>query len=134
MEGVSFAQDSHINKNTSAELDQEIDVYRGTTAADVMKDVAKVVAACPNFTDSDTHTKVTVTGASTTGLGDEAYAITLTDSAWESGTTLIAARVGTAVVSVLSTEGSDNGAASAKKLTTQVVASLTGKIDTANQG
>ncbi len=133
VEGVSFAQNSYINKNTSAELDQEIDVYRGTTSAGVMKDLAKVVAQCGSYTDSDTHSKVTVTGTSTAGLGDEAYTITLTDSAWESGTTLIAARVGTAVVSVLSTDGSDNGAASAKKLTQRVAASLKGKSDTANQ-
>ncbi|MDO0930345.1 hypothetical protein QQY66_00995 [Streptomyces sp. DG2A-72] len=132
IEGVSFAQSSYIDKNTSAELDQEIDVYRGTTSADVMKALAKVVAACPSYTDSDTHTKVTVTGTSTAGLGDDAYTITLTDSAWESGTTLIATHVGTAVVSVLSTDGGDNGAASAKKLTEQIVANLKGKTDTAN--
>ncbi|GAA2644238.1 hypothetical protein [Streptomyces vastus] len=132
IEGVSFAQSSYIDKNTSAELDQEIDVYRGTTAADVMKALANVVAACPSYPDSDTHSKVTVTGTSTSGLGDDAYSITLTDSAWESGTTLIATRVGTAVVSVLSTDGSDNGAASAKKLTEQIVAHLKGKADTAN--
>jgi hypothetical protein len=134
IEGVSFVQASYINKNTSAELDQEIDVYRGTTSADVMKGLAKVVAACPNFTDSDTHSKVTVTGTTTAGLGDEAYTITLTDSAWETGTTMIAARVGTAVVSVLSTDGSDNGAASAKKLAEQVVASLKTKSTAGNQG
>ncbi|TLS43942.1 hypothetical protein FE633_23235 [Streptomyces montanus] len=134
VEGVSFAQTSYANKATSAELDQEIDVYRGTTSQDVMKDLTKVVAACPTFTDADTQSKVTVTGTSTAGLGDDAYTITLTDSAWENGTTLIAARVGTAVVSVLSTDGSDNGAASAKKLTEKVVASLKGKSDTANQG
>ncbi|MGK5693295.1 hypothetical protein ACSNOJ_10395 [Streptomyces sp. URMC 128] len=134
VEGVSFAQNSYINKNTSAELDQEIDVYRGRTAADVVKDLAKVVAACPNYTDSDTHSTVKVTGASTAGLGDGAYTITLTDSAWESGTTLIATRVGTAVVSVLSTDGSDNGAASAKKLTQQIVASLKAQSNKAKQG
>ncbi|MBX9394219.1 hypothetical protein K4749_11565 [Streptomyces sp. TRM72054] len=133
VEGVSFAQDSYVNKNTSAELDQEIDVYRGTTAADVMKDVAKVVAACPSYTDSDTHSTVKVTGASTAGLGDDAYSITLTDSAWESGTTLIAARAGTAVVSVVSTDGSDNGAASARKLAEQVLASLKSTSGTAGQ-
>jgi hypothetical protein len=134
IEGVSFAQASYINKTTSAELDQEIDVYRGTTSADVMKGLAKVVAACPSYTDSDTHSKVTVTGTATAGLGDEAYTITLTDSAWENGTTLIATRVGTAVVSVLSTDGSDNGAASAKKLTEQVVTSLKNKSAAPSQG
>lgn len=133
VEGVSFAQDSHIDKNTSAELDQEIDVYRGTTAADVMKDMAKVVSACPSYTDSDTHSTVKVTGTSTTGLGDDAFTITLTDSAWQSGTTLIAARAGTAVVSVLSTDGSDNGAASAKKLAEHVLASVKSMSGSAGQ-
>ncbi|MEV5440237.1 hypothetical protein AB0K80_30150 [Streptomyces sp. NPDC052682] len=134
IEGVSFAQNSYVNKDTSAELDQEIDVYRGTTAKDVMKGLAKVVAACPTYTDSDTHSAVKVTGASTAGLGDEAYTITLTNSAWENGTTLIAARLGTAVVSVLSTDGRDNGAASAKKLAEKVLTSLEGKSGAGKQG
>ncbi|MFI1031353.1 hypothetical protein [Streptomyces sp. NPDC020951] len=133
VEGVSFAQNSYIDKDTSAELDQEIDVYRGTVAADVLKDLASVVAACPSYTDSDTQSKVTVTGASTAGLGDAAYTITLTDSAWESGTTLIASRSGTAVVSVLSTDGADNGAASAKKLAEQVLNAVKSGGGTAGQ-
>ncbi|MEU8654667.1 hypothetical protein [Streptomyces sp. NPDC048737] len=134
VEGVSFAQNSYINQSTSAELDQEIDVYRGTTASDVLKGLADVVAACPTYPDSDTHSTVTVTGAATPGLGDGAYTITLTNDAWESGTTLIAARAGTAVVSVLSTDGADNGAASAKKLTAQVLSSLKSGSGTAGQG
>jgi hypothetical protein len=133
VEGVSFAQNSYVDKDTSAELDQEIDVYRDATASDAVKDLAKVAAACPDFTDSDTHRKVTVTGSATTAVGDEAYTITLTDSAWENGTTLIAARTGTAVVSVLSTDGGNNGAASAKKLTEHILATLKGKSGTAGQ-
>lgn len=129
VEGVSFAQNSYVSK-ASGELDQEIDVYRGTTSTEVMKGLGKVVAACPTYTDTDTHSKVTVTGVSTAGLGDDAYTITLSDSTWDNGTTLVAARVGTAVVSVLSTDGSDNGAASAKKLAAQLVASLKAKSDT----
>ncbi|MEU9398771.1 hypothetical protein [Streptomyces sp. NPDC048242] len=124
--GVSFAQNSYVSKNTSEELDQEIDVYRGTTAADVLKALPKVVAACPSYMDTDSHSKVKVAGAATAGLGDEAYTITLTSDAWETGTTLIAARKGTAVVTALSTAGSDNGAANAKKLTDKVLSSLKG--------
>jgi len=125
-QSVSFAQSSSIDKDTSAEIDQEIDVFRGATSADVMKALTKVVAACPSYTDSDTHSPVKVTGTSTPGLGDGAYTITLTDSAWEGGTTLIAARTGTAVVTVLSTDGKDNGAASARKLTERILGSLKG--------
>jgi hypothetical protein len=65
-----------------------------------------------------------VTGQTASGLGDAAYTVTLTDSAWTNGTTLIAARVGTNVVTVMSTDGHDNGAATAKKLTQQIVGAL----------
>jgi hypothetical protein len=122
--GVSFAQNDYISKNTSEDIAQQIDTYRGSTAATVLKNLERVVSACTSFTDSQTHTKVKVTGRATPGLGDAAYTVTLTDSAWENGTTLIAARVGHNVVSVLSTDGHDNGAATAKKLTERIVASL----------
>lgn len=125
--GVSFAQNDYVDSSTSAELAQEIDVYQGTTATDVLTALGKLATVCPTYTDAQTSSKVTVSEKPTTGLGSGAYTITLTDSAWQSGTTLIAARVGTAVVTVLSTDGSDNGAAAATKLTQQVVNSLTGK-------
>lgn len=113
-----------MNKDTSEDIAQEIDAFRGTTAASVVKSLEKIVAECPGFTDSQTHSKVKISGATTAGLGDSAYTITLTDSAWENGTTLIAARVGTDVVSVMSTDGHDNGAATAKKLTSRIVTTL----------
>ncbi|MFD5475003.1 hypothetical protein [Streptomyces sp. NPDC127105] len=122
--GVSFAQNDYVSKNTSEDIAQEIDAYRGTTAARVMESLEKAVTACTGFTDSQTHSKVKVTGRATPGLGDAAYTITLTDSAWENGTTLVAARVGTNVVSVMSTDGHDNGAATAKKLTERIVTAL----------
>jgi len=125
--GVSFAQNDYLNKSTSEDIAQEIDAYRGTTAASVMKDLEKTAAACATFSDSQTHSTVKTAGASTPGLGDAAYTITLTDSAWENGTTLIAVRSGTDVVSVMSTDGHDNGAATAKKLAAQLVNSLKGK-------
>ncbi|MFF3152450.1 hypothetical protein [Streptomyces sp. NPDC057910] len=118
--GVSFAQDDYANKNTSAEMAQEVDVFRGTTASTVLKHLKKAVAACPAFKDGDTKTTAKVKGAATRGLGDEAYTITVTDPAWQNGTTLIAVRRGTAVVTVLSTAGHDNGAATAKKLAARV--------------
>ncbi|MFF0789518.1 hypothetical protein [Streptomyces spiralis] len=123
--GVSFAQGDYVSENTSEEIAQQIDAYRGTTAASVLKDVERIATTdCATFTDSQTHSKVKVAGQATPGLGDEAYTITLTDPAWENGTTLVAARVGTNLVSVLSTDGHDDGAATAKKLTRRIVASL----------
>jgi hypothetical protein len=125
--GVSFAQNDYVNKDASATVAQEIDVYRGTTAQTMMEALGKIPLACPSVTDSQTSSKAKVTEHVTAGLGDGAYTITLTDSAWQSGQTLVAARVGTAVVTVLSTDGADNGAATAEKLSRQLVAALKGK-------
>ncbi|MFJ9559719.1 hypothetical protein ACIRQQ_06720 [Streptomyces fuscichromogenes] len=120
--GVSFAQNGYANK--TEEVDQEIDAFQGTTATDVLKALRTVAAECATYTDTDAHAKVKLTGTSTAGLGDEAYTMTLTSGSWENGTTLIAARSGGSVVTVLSTAGSDNGAASAKKVTTTILSAL----------
>ncbi|MER5474046.1 hypothetical protein ABZX90_15160 [Streptomyces sp. NPDC002935] len=125
--GVSFAQNDYVSKATSEDIAQEVDTYRGTTAATVLTDLEKAVTACATFPDSDTHTAVKVTGTTTSGPGDAAYTVTLTNSAWENGTTLIAARSGTDVVTVMSTDGHDNGAATAKKLAARIVTSLKGE-------
>ncbi|MEU7056876.1 hypothetical protein [Streptomyces sp. NPDC046197] len=122
--GVSYANDDRMDKSQTAEIAQEIDEFPGTAAAAALKDVRAITATCPTFTDTDLHAKVKVSGRSVPGLGDEAYAITLTSAGWENGTTLMAARQGNAVVTVMSTAGSDNGAAGAKKVAEQVVGSL----------
>ncbi|MFF5533971.1 hypothetical protein ACFY71_16005 [Streptomyces cinerochromogenes] len=125
--GVAFAQDDYVNQDKTEEVAQEVDAFQGTTAKTVMKQMQSVAAECATFTDTDTHAKVKVKGASTAGFGDEAYTMTLTSGAWETGTTLIAARSGNHVVTVLSTAGGDDGAAAAKKVTTRILDSLKGK-------
>ncbi|MEU2423884.1 hypothetical protein ABZ619_23130 [Streptomyces sp. NPDC007851] len=120
--GVSFAQNGYANK--TEEVDQEIDAFQGTTATEVMKALRSVAAACATYTDTDAHAKVKLTGSATPGLADEAYTMTLTSGYWENGTTLIAARSGNSVVTVLSTAGSDNGAATAKKVTATALSAL----------
>ena len=122
--GVSFAQNDYASKDKTQEVAQEIDTFQGTTAAAVMKSLQSVATECATFTDTDAHAKVKLTGKSASGLGDEAYTMTLTSGTWQNGTTLIAARSGNSVVTVLSTAGSDNGAASAKKVTNTVLAAL----------
>ncbi|MGJ5755341.1 hypothetical protein FB563_3565 [Streptomyces puniciscabiei] len=124
--GVSFAQNDYANKDQTELVAQEIDAFQGTTAATVMKDLRTVAAECATYTNTDDHAKVKVTGKSAAGLGDEAYTMTLTSGHWQNGQTLIAARSGNSVVTVLSTAGSDNGAASAKKVTTEILAALKG--------
>ncbi|GHB43592.1 hypothetical protein GCM10010347_11000 [Streptomyces cirratus] len=125
--GVSFAQDAYVNKNSSEEFAQEIDVYRGTTATTVLDALGKISKGCPKYTDGDTNAKVAVTEKPLAGVGDGAWAITLTSSAWQGGTTLVAARVGTAVVTVLASSSTDTGMPGATKLTKQLVTSLAGK-------
>ncbi|MFI9065194.1 hypothetical protein ACIGQE_25555 [Streptomyces sp. NPDC053429] len=125
--GVSFAQNAYVNKNSSEEFAQEIDVYRGTTATTVLDALGKISKACPSYTDGDTHAKVTVTEKPLAGVGDGAWTITQTSTAWQGGTTLVAARVGTSVVTVLVSSSTDTGLPGGTKLTKQLVASLTGK-------
>ena len=124
--GVSFAQDDYIDKASSAEIAQEIDVYRGTASQDVLRKVARISAACPWYTDAQTGSRATVREQARPRLGDGGYVITVTDPAWQNGTTLVAARVGTSVVTVLSTAGADNGRASAVKLAAALTAELRG--------
>ncbi|MER5944834.1 hypothetical protein ABT127_02085 [Streptomyces sp. NPDC001904] len=123
-EGVSFAQNDYVNADSTADIAQEIDEFRGTTGTAVMTRLVKAVAACDTYRDKDTRSDVHVSGTAVAGLGDDAYRITLTDMAWDNGTTLIAVRTGTSVVTVMSTDGHDNGAATAGKLAKRVTGSL----------
>ncbi|WNM35604.1 hypothetical protein RKE30_37240 [Streptomyces sp. Li-HN-5-11] len=122
--GVSYAQDDYMNKSKTAEIAEEVDEFSGSGATTALKDLRTVPAACAAFTDTEEHARVKAVGHTTAGLGDEAYTITLTSGVWDNGTTLLAAREGTAVVTVMSTAGSDNGAATAKKIAEASLASL----------
>ncbi|MFC9326107.1 hypothetical protein [Kitasatospora sp. NPDC057015] len=125
--GVSFAENAYIDKNASAESAQEIDVYRDTTAKTVIGALGKLSLACPSYTDAQTSSKVTVAEKPLPGVGDEAYVITETSPAWKGGTTLVAARVGTAVVTVLASSGTGAATDTATKLAGQIAAGLKGK-------
>jgi len=124
--GVSFAEDAYVDKASSSEIAQEIDVYPGTTSRAVMRKLAAVATACPWYTDAQTGSRATVSEQASPRFAEGGYVITVTDPAWRSGTTLVAARAGTAVVTVLSTDGADNGRASAVRLASQLVAVLQG--------
>ena len=124
--GVSFAEDAYIDKASSSEIAQEIDVYRGTASRAVMQKLGAVGTACSWYTDPQTGTRAMVSEQASPRFAEGGYVITVTDSAWRSGTTLVAARAGTAVVTVLSTDGADNGRASAMRLASQLVAVLQG--------
>jgi len=126
LSGVSFAENDYIDKASSSELAQEIDVYRGTASRAVMRKLGAVATACPWYTDPQTGSRATVSEEASPRFAEGGYVITVTDPAWRSGTTLVAARSGTAVVTVLSTDGADNGHASAVRLASQLVSVLQG--------
>ncbi len=122
--GVSFAQASYVDKDTSAEQDEEIFAYSGNAAATELAAVGSIATTCPTYTDAQTHSPVKVTEHASTGLGDGGYTITLTDAAWQSGSTLQASKVGNDIVFVYSTSGQKDGATDATKLSTYIVNKL----------
>lgn len=126
--GVSFSQQDRVDNKAVTEVSQEIDVFKGGTASDVFRTLSGITSACPSFMDSDTRSKVTITEKSLPGVGDEACVITLDSPAWQSGTTLVASRVGTAVVTVLSSDHSKgNGTGTAEKVARHIADGLKGR-------
>ncbi|ARP71822.1 hypothetical protein LK07_20975 [Streptomyces pluripotens] len=122
--GVSFAQNEYMIRDKTQDMFQEIDEFQGTRAKKVMKSLRAFTTQCATFTDTDAHAKVSLTNKPTPGLGDEAFTITLKSGTWENGTTLIAVRSGHAVITTASTAGTDNGAATAKKMATEILGAL----------
>jgi hypothetical protein len=124
IDGVSFAQATFMDKATSAEQDEEIFAYSGDVSAAELTAVGSIAKTCPIYTDPQTHSHVKVTEHASSGLGDAGYTITLADSAWQSGSTLQASRVGTDIVFVYSTGGPKDGATDATKLSSYIVNKL----------
>lgn len=126
--GASFSQQDRVDKGRTAEIDQEIDVFKSPTAATAMERIGAIGAGCPSFLDPDTRSKVTVTEKPLAGIGDGGYVITLTSPQWQSGSTLVAARVGTAVITVMSGDASGHdGRVTAEKVARHIAAQLQGK-------
>jgi hypothetical protein len=121
---VSFAQDDFIDQTTSQQAAQEIDVYRGTSARVVMAALRKAAGRCPRFTDSQTSSVVTVRLGKGPAVGDDSLSFRLSSPRWLGGTTLVAVRVGTAVITVLFSADSGTGGTQADYLATK----LAGKV------
>jgi hypothetical protein len=124
---VSWAQNDYVDKVTSAQYDQEIDVYRGTSAQAAMAGLRKLATTCPNFQDSQTSSTVTVKLASGPALGEDALTLTLDSPNWAGGTALEAIRVGTAVVTVLYSATSGTGTTQATTLAAMMTKNIKGK-------
>lgn len=125
---VSFTQGDYQSKSTFGEYAQEIDEFQGDASQTLMTSLAAAAAVCPTYPDSQTNTSAHVKQSASTIGGDPALVFTTTDSQWASGLTIEAVRVGTAVVSVMVSDGnSDNGTPEATKLAGTIVANLAAK-------
>lgn len=125
---VSFAQDDYIDKDTSEEYAQEIDVFQGSSAQQAMAGLRSVARTCPSFTDSQTRDTVTVQLHSGPSLGDDALTFLLSNPAWAAGTALIAVRVGNSVITVLYSGASGSGAPQATSLASLLARNVESKI------
>ncbi|GII31101.1 hypothetical protein [Planotetraspora mira] len=117
IEGAGFAQNDYTGPGQSGQFAQEIDTFHGDNAKKVMSALRKAFGSCASFTDkSDGMTaKVKIVRTAVPGMGDEAIKAVETSPAWQGGTTLVAARVGNAVVTTLyNSSGKDKGAAGVK--------------------
>jgi hypothetical protein len=112
---VSFAQNDYLDAS-SDRYAQEIDLFEGTTAADVMATIRSVAFSCRTFQDPQTASTVTVALGRGPQLGDDALTITLKDSSWGGEMTLEAVRVRSAVISVLVSSASGTRQAEATGL------------------
>jgi hypothetical protein len=120
---VSFAQNVYFNQN-AGQYSQEIDVYQGSTAQDVMAKLRQVAARCRSFHDAQTSSTVTVTRKTGPQLGDDALTISLQNPRWLGDLTLQAVRVGHAVATVYFSAASGTGKAQATRLAAVLTANL----------
>jgi hypothetical protein len=125
---VSFAQNDYVDQDTSEEYAQEIDVFQGSGAQQAMAGLRKLATTCPTFSDSQTSSTVTVSLQSGPSLGDDALTLMLSDPSWEGGTALEAVRVGSAVVTILCSVNTGNGASQATSLSTLLATNVGSKI------
>jgi len=120
---VSFAQNVYFNQN-AGQYSQEIDVYQGSTAQDVMAKLRQVAARCRTIHDAQTSSTVTVTREAGPRLGDDALTIRLQNPRWLGDLTLEAVRVGHAVATVYFSAARGTGEARATKLAAVLTANL----------
>ncbi|HEV2634844.1 MAG TPA: hypothetical protein VGX23_06825 [Actinocrinis sp.] len=125
---VSFAQGDYRSASDGGEYAQEIDVFQGTAAQDLMTALAAAARACSTYPDSETSTTATVTQTTTFIGGYTALVFTTSDPQWKAGLTIEAVRIGNTVVTVMVSNGeSDDGGPEATNLAATIVANLTAK-------
>jgi hypothetical protein len=114
---ATFAQNDYGNAGHTDQVAQEIDTYHGDDAQKTMSGLRKAFAGCTAFTDksSGVTAQVKLVRSPLHGAGDEGIKVVGTSPTWQGGMTLVAVRVGNAVVTTFySASGHDKGAAAVK--------------------
>ncbi|MDH6577318.1 hypothetical protein [Kitasatospora sp. MAP5-34] len=96
---ASFAQNDYTDDSQDM-FAQELDAFRGNDAQAVMAGLKRVLTTCHTFTmaQNGQNYPVTVTLKSLPGVGDEALQAVATSPDWAGGSTMVAVRVGSVVV------------------------------------
>jgi hypothetical protein len=117
-QGATFAQEVYASKDGSEMVNQEIDAYDDAAGAHaVAQTIAGLGHTCPSYVDPPTKSKTAVREKAVSGIGDEAYVITVTSPDWTGGTTLELVRVGSEIIGVdMSSNSGDYGSAEVAKL------------------
>lgn len=111
---ADFAENDYVNSAKTAELGQEIDQFTAGDAKQVMARIWRVFGRCGTFTQRSNGTTATDTlvRSRLRHVGDGGIEAVLTAPVFYGGTTLVAIRVGNAVVTFIdSSPNSDLGAA-----------------------
>ncbi|GAA5020730.1 hypothetical protein GCM10025734_75200 [Kitasatospora paranensis] len=109
---ASFAQNDYTDEAQDM-FAQELDAYRGSDAKAVMAALKQALTSCHSFTTVQNGQKfpVTVVLKSLPGVGDEALQAVLTSPDWAGGSTMVAARVGSVVVTTFDNDQKSTGTA-----------------------
>jgi len=121
-----FAQSDYLNADHSAEVAQEIDVFTGDDAQHAMTTLWTQFGHCASFSypSNGTTEKATMTRKKLTGTGDEAIEAVSVSPGFDGGLTLVAVRVGSAIITVLDSSPSRDLGAPAVSYATQIAQRL----------
>jgi hypothetical protein len=121
-----FAQTAFANAKDTTEVDQSVDVFTGSDAQTVMQRLWTALGTCAHFSYNDNGPMVhaTLTRGRLTGIGDEAIDAVSRSPIIIGQATLIAVRVGNAIVTVMSSAAGPNNESAAIGYARQITANL----------
>lgn len=123
---ADFAQSDYLNADHSAEVAQEVDVFTGNDAQRAMTALWTQFGHCGSFSypSNGMSEKATMKRKKLTGIGDEAFEAVFVSPGFAGGQTLVAVRVGSAIITILDSSPSSDLGAPAVGYATQIAQRL----------